>query len=123
MRKLCSGSSASAARAALQRVEDLVVLGEEALEQLPGEIVLVLEMIEEAALGDAGRLDQLVDRGRGEALVNDRIISDVEEPGAGPLALGRRRRAGQVYRGCGFLDQLLDHRRSPLPMPAPKLPE
>ena len=80
MRKLCSGSSASARARLLQRVEDLVVLGEEALEQLPGEVVLVLEMVEEAALGDPRRLDQLVDRGRGEALVDDRIIGDVEDP-------------------------------------------
>ena len=50
---------------------------EEAVEQLPRHVVLVAEMIEEAALGDPGRFDQLLDRRRRETLLDDRIIGDV----------------------------------------------
>jgi hypothetical protein len=44
------------------------VLVDVAAHQRLGEVALVLEVIEEAALGDADAGDQLVDRGGGEAL-------------------------------------------------------
>src|SRR5688500_20001732 len=87
-------------------------------------------MVEEAALGDPGRLDQLLDRGGGETLVDDRIVGDVEQAGAGALALGappsRVLRTGlpvQLYRRCSFLDELLDHELQASPAGEAKLPE
>src|SRR3546814_14076775 len=51
-------------------------------------------MIEEAALGNTSRLDQFLDRRRGQALLNDRVIGTVEQP---PVRL--RPFAGrQLYR-------------------------
>ncbi len=110
MRKLCSGSSLSSRARVLERLHDAVVLGEEALEQLPGQVVLVAEVIEEAALGDAGRFDQLLDRGRGKALLDDRLVGEVHDPLARALALGPGARF-QLYRRSSFLDQPVDHRR------------
>ena len=80
-------------------VHDRVVLGEEADQQLAGEVALVLEVIEEAALGDPGGLDQLVDRGAGEPLVDDRVVGEVEDAFARALTLGE---AGGLYRRYSF---------------------
>src|SRR5690606_2302520 len=91
-----------------QGVEYLIVLGEEPLEQLSREVVLVAKMVEEPALGDAGRFDQFLDGRGGEALVNDGIVGEVENPGARPLALGRRR-VRELYRRSGFRQHPIDH--------------
>ncbi len=62
-----------------QIIEDDLVAFEIALEQRLREIVLVAEMIEEPALGDACRRDQLVDRGQGEALVQHGVLGEIED--------------------------------------------
>ena len=67
---------------------------EVAQHQRLGERALVLEVIEEAALGDAGRRDQLLDRGGGEALRHDR---------------GFRQRQQAFFRLVGALGRLLEH--------------
>ena len=66
--------------AAKELVEHRAVLLEVALEQRLREIGLVLEMIEEAALGDADRGDDLLDRGRGESLREHRLLGGRENP-------------------------------------------
>jgi hypothetical protein len=101
---------AQLARPRLKRLHDPVILGEETLEQLAREIVLVAEVIEEAAFGDPGCFDQLLDRRRGKALLDDRLIGEVHDPLARLLALGAGA-AFQLYRRSSFLDQLVDHRR------------
>lgn len=47
-------------------VVDALVVLDVAFEQRPGEFILVPEMVEEAALGNADLGDQFVDRGRAE---------------------------------------------------------
>eukprot|EP00611_Tribonema_gayanum_P006794 TRINITY_DN16124_c0_g1_i1.p1 TRINITY_DN16124_c0_g1~~TRINITY_DN16124_c0_g1_i1.p1 ORF type:complete len:103 (-),score=1.77 TRINITY_DN16124_c0_g1_i1:65-373(-) len=46
-------------------------------------------MIEEAALGDAGFADDLIQRGAGEAFVQHRVLGDVEQAFAGLLAFAQ----------------------------------
>ncbi|MCY1313739.1 hypothetical protein D9M70_642890 [compost metagenome] len=59
-------------------VDALVVL-DVAFEQRPGEFVLVTEMVEEPALGNADLGDQFVDRGRAETLRQHRRLRGVED--------------------------------------------
>src|SRR5690606_34205167 len=47
-------------------------------------------MVEESRLGDAGFADDLVDRGRREALMQHRILRDVHDPLARLLAFAER---------------------------------
>src|SRR5258705_5879371 len=74
-----------------------------------GELVLVLQMIEEAALGDPDRGDHLLDRGGSEALLKHGGFGHVENALACIAALARRllhlcslpREArDQLYHGC-----------------------
>ena len=58
-----------------------VVLVDVAAHQRLGEVALVLEVIEEAALGDADAGDQLVDRGCGEALLEHGGLGELEDAG------------------------------------------
>ena len=67
--------------------EERAVVVDRHLEQRAGELVLVAEMVEEAALGDLGGGDDLLDRGGVEALGEDRLLRDVEDAPAGLLAL------------------------------------
>ena len=69
-----------------QRILALHVTDEQGL----GELVLVLEMIEEAALGDADRGDHLLDRGGSEALLEHGSFRHVENALACIAALARR---------------------------------
>ena len=64
-----------------------VVLVDVAAHQRLGEVALVLEVIEEAALGDADAGDQLVDRGGGEALLEHGGLGELEDAGARVAAL------------------------------------
>src|SRR3546814_7734588 len=64
----------------LDLVQHNLALRQIAFEQLAREVIFVLEMIEESALGNTSRLDQFLDRRRGEALLNDRVIGKVEQP-------------------------------------------
>ena len=68
-------------------VEHAVVLLDVAPHHGPGEFVLVLEMIEEAALGDAGLGDDLLDRRGAEALDEHRRLGDLQDPFARCLSL------------------------------------
>ena len=85
------------AEQALERVGERLVGGggEEAgghLAEMGGggdaELLLGAEVVEEGALGDAGRLAELVDRGGGEALAADHVHGGVEQLGAGVLVGG-----------------------------------
>ena len=60
-------------------VDTLVVL-DVAFKQRPCELVLVTEMVEETALGNADLGDQFVDRGRAKTLRQHRRLRDVEDP-------------------------------------------
>src|SRR3546814_20305333 len=68
-------------------------------------------MIEEAALRDARRLYQFLDRGRAETLVQHRLLGDVHDPLARPPALVRV--AAELYRGCSFFNRLVHHAGAP----------
>src|SRR3546814_16329779 len=68
-------------------------------------------MIEEAALRDARRLYQFLDRGRAETLVQHRLLGDVHDPLARPPALVRV--AADLYRGCSFFNRLVHTAGSP----------
>ena len=48
---------------------------------------LAREMMEERALGDSGRLAEVVDRSRSKALGTDEVPRRLEKPGAGVAAL------------------------------------
>ena len=63
---------------------------EVAKQQRLGEVALVLEVVEEAALGDAGGGDQFLDRGGGKALGQHRFLGDGEQAFAGVAALAVR---------------------------------
>ena len=63
-------------------IEHLLVVLDVAQHQAHRERGLVAEVIEEAALGDADRGDDLVDRGRGETLREHRRFGDFEDAGA-----------------------------------------
>src|SRR5688500_17003376 len=75
-------------------------------------------MVEEDALGDAAGLDQLLDRSRREAHVEDRVVNDVEQSLAGDLALAARGRL-QLYRPRRCQDQPLGHDRPRSPNRSP----
>jgi hypothetical protein len=64
-------------------VEDVVELAlvvvQITLHQGAGEVVLVLEMVEEAALGYADAGDQFLDRGRGESLLQDQLFGEFKQ--------------------------------------------
>ena len=66
---------AELAAAAEDVAEQRAVLLEVALEQRAGELVLVAEVVEEAAPGDLGAGDDLLDRGGVEALGEDRVLA------------------------------------------------
>ena len=76
-------------------VEDRPVVREVAQQHRLGELGLVLEVIEEAALGDADRGDQLLDRGRGKALGQHGGFRDFEDALAGVFA--GRFEHGELY--------------------------
>lgn len=78
----------------LELVQHDLALRQIAFQQPAREIVLVLEMIEEATLRNTGCFDQLLDRRRGEALLNDRVICKVQQP----LARLRPFAGRQLYR-------------------------
>ena len=73
--------------AAEEIVEQRVLALEVAHEQRLGELALVLEVVEEAALGDADGGDQLLDRGAGKALLEHGRLGDVEKALARVAAL------------------------------------
>src|SRR5688572_15683609 len=95
-------------RPLLERIDDRLVFAKEPLEQLASHVVLVAEMVEEAALGDTCGFDQLFDRSRREALLDNRFIGNIEDPLAGLLTLGLGT-AFQLYRRSSFLHQPIDH--------------
>jgi hypothetical protein len=66
--------------------EDFVFLLQVADEQRLREVVLILEVIEEAALGDAGFEDDLIERRAGKPLRQHRRLGDVENALARLLA-------------------------------------
>ena len=72
-----------------QLIEQRILALDVADEQRLGELVLVLEVIEEAALGDADRGDHLLDRGRGEALLEHGGFRHVENALACVAAFAR----------------------------------
>ncbi|MNL68080.1 hypothetical protein D3C87_1927480 [compost metagenome] len=59
-------------------------------------------MIEEAALGDAGLGDDLLDRGRAEALFQNARLRDGENAVARRDALAHGRTSGKLYRWYGL---------------------
>ena len=71
-------------------VEDRVVGGDVAHHQRLGEFALVLEVVEEAALGDAGARDQLIDGGRGKSFLQNGRFGNFQQAiaGIGALAQG-----------------------------------
>src|SRR5262245_10331863 len=95
-------------------LEHDVILREVAQQQALGELALVLEMVEEAAFRDAGRRDQLIDRGRGEAFCEHRVFSELEQAFTGVAALAwnivEHRR---LYHGCSLPLQAARIRRAP----------
>jgi hypothetical protein len=93
---------AQLARPSHDVVEEGVVVGDVAVDQLAGEVALVAEVIEEPALGDAAGLHQLLDGGGGEALL--------DQPLARPLTL---RAAVRLYRRCSFRIQGVGHLSPP----------
>lgn len=62
----------------------LGILPCEALDQRMGEGLLGLEVIEEGALGDAGALDDPVDRGGGKAVIEDERLRRIHDRRARP---------------------------------------
>jgi hypothetical protein len=64
-------------------LEHLLVVLEVTQHQSLGEGGLVAEMVEEAALGDADRCDDLLDRGRGKTFRQHGPLGDFEDAGAG----------------------------------------
>lgn len=70
-----------------QFVQHLPVMFEVANQQRLGEFGLVLEMVEEAALGDTGSRDQFVDRGAGEAFRQHGFLGQRQQALAGVAAL------------------------------------
>ena len=68
-------------------LEMLGIDGGVALDQRVGQIALAREVIEERALGDAGPLDDLVDRGGGKPLLQDQVLRGIHDRGPRPNAL------------------------------------
>jgi hypothetical protein len=66
--------------AAEQLVQRRPVLFEVTQQKPLRELPLVLEMVEEAALGDPHRRDQLLDRGARKALGEYRLLGHFEQP-------------------------------------------
>src|SRR6185436_2932312 len=72
-------------------VEQLIVGRDIAAEHFAGERVLVLEVVEEAALGEAGFRDHFLDRGGAESLGENGGFRDFENSLAGGFALAHPR--------------------------------
>ena len=82
-------------------LEHLLVVREVAQHQAFRERALVLEVIEEAALGDADRRDDLLDRGRGEAFRQHGGFRHFEDAGA-RVGFGGLGVEHGVYQEYGF---------------------
>ena len=90
--------------AAEELVENRPVVLEIALQQRLREVGLVLEVVEEAALRDADRSDDLFDRGRGESLREHRLLGDLKDP----FAVSRRAFvAGNLQHGDCTIGQVV----------------
>jgi len=82
-------------------VEQLVVLLEITQQQTLGQLALVLEVIEKAALRNAGRRDQLFNRGGGKPFRKHRALRKLEQSLAGVAGLaGGILEHGALYHGC-----------------------
>src|SRR5690242_2247140 len=112
MSMLCSGSSLSS-RARFASVAMIPSSSARKRSKLARKIALVLEVIEETAFRDPGRLHQFLDGRRREALLGNGIVGNVEEALARSLAFRLHGRF-QLYRRSSFFDQLVDHRAPPL---------
>mgnify|MGYP007007714802 CR=1 FL=1 len=83
-------------------VEDLLILGNVAAQHLVGEFVLVPEVIEETALGDARFCDHLLERGRGKALRQHAVLRDLQNSLACRSALSALLSVQDLYSRYGF---------------------
>src|SRR5690606_2179917 len=99
-----------------------LVLRDVAGEQLVGELVLVAEMVEEPAFGDAGLGDDLVDRGRAETLLQDGCARNFEYALARGGSLAHVSSPGKPDRRYGSdLASALSGLRPPMSRSAPAL--
>src|SRR5262249_30602883 len=94
--------------------EHLAVLRQVAQQQALGQLALVLEMVEEAALGDTGCRDQLLDGGGGETLGEDGAFCKLEQALAGVAAFPWNIvEHGQLYHECSSFPRTARIRRAP----------
>ena len=84
-------------------VEQFAILPQVAQQQTLGEFALILEVIEEAAFGNTGRRDQLLDRGGGKSFGEHCAFGELKQSFARVAGFaGRNLEHGALYHGCSW---------------------